>query len=84
LAGISRFYSSASLSTANLSLVTKIIKICAVAHVLTFWLQKEIDNSRREKIVCSCSQRDFSQRYFFNFYFFAVHLWCSNLYVKED
>ncbi|HFS1964613.1 TPA: hypothetical protein ACHWTH_004283, partial [Escherichia coli] len=49
LAGISRFYSSASLSTANLSLVTKIIKICAVAHVLTFWLQKEIDNSRREK-----------------------------------
>ncbi|WP_216079110.1 hypothetical protein, partial [Shigella flexneri] len=46
---ISRFYSSASLSTANLSLVTKIIKICAVAHVLTFWLQKEIDNSRREK-----------------------------------
>ncbi|MDP0475805.1 hypothetical protein, partial [Escherichia coli] len=49
LAGNSRFYSSASLSTANLSLVTKIIKICAVAHVLTFWLQKEIDNSRREK-----------------------------------
>ncbi|OOJ00150.1 hypothetical protein BMT74_19245 [Escherichia coli] len=33
----------------SLSLVTKIIKICAVAHVLTFWLQKEIDNSRREK-----------------------------------
>ncbi len=29
--------------------VTESNQICAVAHVLTYWLQKEIDNSRREK-----------------------------------
>jgi hypothetical protein len=29
--------------------VTESNKICAVAHILTYWLQKEIDNSRREK-----------------------------------
>ncbi|BCL47660.1 hypothetical protein HMPREF0208_00172 [Citrobacter koseri] len=29
--------------------VTESNEICAVAHTLTFSLQKEIDNSRREK-----------------------------------
>ncbi len=33
----------------GLKVGAKNIKICAVAHVLTFSLQKEIDNSRREK-----------------------------------
>ncbi|HFL7560212.1 TPA: hypothetical protein ACG439_002944, partial [Escherichia coli] len=74
----------ASLSTANLSLVTKIIKICAVAHVLTFWLQKEIDNSRREKWSVPVVSETFLNATFLIFIFFAVHLWCSNLYVKED
>ncbi|SUG56813.1 Uncharacterised protein [Salmonella enterica subsp. arizonae] len=29
--------------------VTESDKICAVAHIITYWLQKEIDNSHREK-----------------------------------
>lgn len=29
--------------------VTESNLICAVAHIITYWLQKEIDNSHREK-----------------------------------
>lgn len=43
-----RFFQNAYSLTCALN-VTESDKICAVAHIITYWLQKEIDNSHREK-----------------------------------